>query len=465
MRTGALKILVIVATLISCREKVQETAEVIYIPIELKAGFGPFAANYALLSPEHTGTNPDGAPWVPTYRRVKGIPKDLKNVVKSMVWLNAQQFVYQNFHEGKISREMYEQLQKSWEWVPDDLILSKTPIKSFVYVIRGTDKTGAVVVMIDTNNNLDFSDEMAFSPVEVAGREDNMNADSLRFYEKRRMVQYEYAGNGEIVRDSVPIIVKHAIDYEFPQDYWYTIPLYGQAILKWKGRAYQIRLSNMFDGPEFRHARIFTDNELSLGKYTSFSRGIEEGEIVTIGSVFDKHKFKYLGIDARSRSLLLQPVSGNTENYSLQKGYSFRPFKAKDFRAGKSVALSDFAGKYVFIDFWGTWCGPCVQDLPELQKIYKETDKTHIQFLGIVGKDSGERLARFLSKNQLEWPQILSDSVNQLVELYGIQAYPTTVLIGPDGKVVEKNLRGDALRNKLTEIRQNDLVPATQKIF
>ena len=447
--------LAFVTLLISCTERARQTEEIIEIPVEFKVGFGPFAASYGSLSPEHTAANPEAAAWVPTYRPVKGIPKDLKNVTKSMIWLNARQFVYQNFHEGKISREMYEQLQKSWEWVPDELSLSKKPIKSFVYVIRGADKTGAVVVMIDTNNNLDFSDEITFRPAEIVGRESGLNADSLRSYDKPCMVQYEHVINGSIVRDSVPIIVKRAVDYEFPHDYWYTIPLYGQGVLKWQGRDYQIWLSNMFDGPEFHHARVFTDSELNPEKYTGFNKGIEEGEIITVGSAFNRQKFKYWGVKAGSGSLLLQTVSGDSESYSLQKGYPFRPFKAKDFRTGKALALSDFTGKYVFIDFWGTWCGPCVQDLPELRKIYKETDKAHIQFLGIVGKDSQERLTRFLAKNQLEWPQILSDSANRLVETYGIQAYPTTVLIGPDGKVVEKNLRGDALRNKLREISEN----------
>jgi len=452
MSVSPFKMLVVVALFISCEEGNRKEVSTIEVPFELKEGFGPFTASYSALSPEHTDANPDAAAWVPTYRPVKGVPKDLKNVIKSMVWLNARQLVYQNFHEGKISLEMYKQLQKSWDWIPDEVNLSKKPIKSFVYVIRGTDRTGTVMMMIDTNNNLDFSDETAFEPSVINGRENGMNADSLRFYEKPWMVQYEHVINGRIVRDSVPIIVKHAIDYEFPHDYWYTMPLYAEATLKWKGRAHPVRLSNMFDGPEFDHARAFTERELNGENYTSFSKGIEEGEIIAVGPALDKQKFKYVGIDTQSRSLLLQPISDDSKKYSLQKGYPFRPFKGKDFRTGKSIALSDFAGKYVFIDFWGTWCGPCVQDLPELRETYQDADKAHVQFLGVVGKDSAERLARFLAKNPLEWPQILSDSVNKLVETYGIQAYPTTVLIGPDGKVVEKNLRGDALRSKLREI-------------
>jgi thiol-disulfide isomerase/thioredoxin len=437
--------------IIACKSGSEEKA-VYELPLTYHAGFGPFGATYGLLAEEYTMDNPGGEGWVPTYRPVKGIPKSWKSVVKSMVWLDGFQLVYQNFHEGKIGKEMYESLQKDWDWEPDTVALSEKPIKCFVYTVRGVDETGKVAVMVDTNNNLDFSDETAFYPEKVFGKDKAMNSDSLRTYRKLWTVQYEHVVNGKVVKDSLPMCVKHAVDYESGMDYWYAFPRYATATLALDGKQHEIAINNMFGRSTFVESTIFDLTSLSKGKRFLFRDGIEKGELLETGSFPGKQKFRNMGINVRTGALVLKSEKADLDEYSLQKGYPFRPFAEKDFKTGKQIALSDFKGKYTLVDFWGTWCKPCVEDLPALRAMYKEADKSRIQFVGIVGLDKGERLNRFLTKNQLEWPQILSDSVNKLVEIYNVQAYPTTVLIGPDGRVVAKDLRGDALRDKLREI-------------
>ncbi|WP_439559625.1 TlpA family protein disulfide reductase [Dyadobacter sp.] len=437
--------------LASCQSDTDTEEAEVELPVEIQEGYGPFEARYSVLFEEHTTKTPGGAAWVPTYRPVMGIPKDWRNVVKSMIWLDGYQLVYQNFHEGKISREMYEDLQKSWEWTPDELALSKRPIKCFVYTIRGIDKQGNLVVMIDTNNNLDFSDETAFQPEKLFGVGKTMNWDSMRTYKKLWRVAFERVENGEVVEDTLPMLVKHAVDHDERARFWYSIPRHGKATLNREGKEYEILVSNDFGRTTFYESELFTEADRENGKRLS-GRGVGIGEVIQVGSWLDKAKYRFAGVNWRTGAIRLQWEDAALDGYSTQRGYRFKPFEATDFRTGKPLASSDFNGKYIFIDFWGTWCGPCVEDLPGLRKIYKEADKSKVQFIGIVGKDSGERIDRFLTKNQLEWPQILSDSVNKLVETYHITAYPTTLLIGPDGRIVEKDLRGDALRNKLREL-------------
>ncbi|WP_031528106.1 TlpA family protein disulfide reductase [Dyadobacter crusticola] len=437
--------------LASCQSDPDMEEAEIELPVKVQEGYGPFEARYSAMFEEHTTETPGGASWVPTYRPVKGIPKDWRKVVKSMIWLNGYQVVYQNFHEGKISREMYEDLQKSWEWTPDELALSKKPIKCFVYTVRGIDRAGSAVVMIDTNNNLDFSDETAFQPEKLFGTGKTMNWDSMRTYKKLWRVAYERVENGEIVQDTLPLLVKHAVDHDERGSFWYSIPRHGKATLKRSGKAYEILVHNDFARTTFYESELFTEADRENGKRLS-GRGVAKGEVIKVGDLLNQTKYRFAGVSWRTGAIRLQWEDAALDGYSTQRGYRFKPFEATDFRTKKPLALSDFDGKYVFIDFWGTWCGPCVEDLPGLREIYKETDKTRVQFIGIVGEDSRERLNRFLAKNQLEWPQILSDSVNKLIETYDIQSYPTTVLVGPDGRVVAKNLRGNALKEKLREI-------------
>jgi thiol-disulfide isomerase/thioredoxin len=440
----------IVPVLLCCKKAREEVGSVIEVPIEIEDGFGPFSANFSIFNAEYTADNPDGAGWIPTYRPVRGVPK-WEGLVKSMIWLDGYQLVYQNFHEGKIGKEMYEQLQKSWDWVPDETVLSKKPLKCFVYTVRGRDETGKIAVMVDTNNNLDFSDETAFYPERIYLKEGKYDWDSAGVYKKVFMVQREHVLRGEVVKDSIPMIIKYAPDDEEWKRFWYAFPRYGKARFDWKGKEHEIVVNNFFTNAGFDESNIFVEKDLDSKKRLAVMDGVEKGELIEVGGLLDKSKFRNLGVDPRTGSLLLQAESADLDEYSLQKGYAMRPFKAKEFKTGKDIALADFRGKYVFIDFWGTWCGPCVQQLPGLREIYKGTNKNQVQFIGIV-KDTEERLDKYLIKNNLEWPQILSDSVNKLIETYNITDYPTTILLGPDGRVIDRNIHGEALKTRLKAI-------------
>jgi len=136
----------------------------------------------------------------------------------------------------------------------------------------------------------------------------------------------------------------------------------------------------------------------------------------------------------------------------MQVGYPFQPFKTKLFNSEVPISSLDYKGRYLFIDFWGTWCKPCVQELPDLQRIYEGIDKSKVAFISIAGNDTPASLSRFLKKRPLAWPQILSDSTNKLIETYHITSFPTNVLVGPDGKVVAKDVHGSALEQKLAEL-------------
>lgn len=118
----------------------------------------------------------------------------------------------------------------------------------------------------------------------------------------------------------------------------------------------------------------------------------------------------------------------------LKTGTQAPDFTLKDIN-GKTHKLSDYRGKYVLIDFWGTWCPPCVKALPKIAKAYKQVDKSKIEFIGIsVGSNN---LSEFVKKNKLNWVQLEdTDHDNGPNVTYNVTAYPTMYLIGPDGKVV-----------------------------
>jgi hypothetical protein len=97
----------------SCQSDEREEGQIIELPVTYSQGFGPFANSYGFLVPEHKKSNPDAYPWFNTYPEITGIPKDWKGVIKSMVWLDAYQFVYQNFYQGNIDSSFIAHLKKA----------------------------------------------------------------------------------------------------------------------------------------------------------------------------------------------------------------------------------------------------------------------------------------------------------------------------------------------------------------
>jgi len=121
-------------------------------------------------------------------------------------------------------------------------------------------------------------------------------------------------------------------------------------------------------------------------------------------------------------------------------------FVAKDLN-GNVVSPAKYRGKVLLLDFWATWCGPCVDELPVIKAAY---DKYHAQGLEIVGislDDDKKALTDFLQKNDMAWPQIFDSKgwKSAVSNTYGVRSIPFTVLIGRDGKIAALNLRGAAL--------------------
>jgi peroxiredoxin len=118
---------------------------------------------------------------------------------------------------------------------------------------------------------------------------------------------------------------------------------------------------------------------------------------------------------------------------------------------GKSVALADYRGRYVLVDFWASWCKPCREENPTVLKAYNTFKSRNFEVLSVSIDNNREKWLKAIAEDRLPWTQIsdLQGVGGQTPRLYGVRSIPQNFLLDPQGKILAVNLHGAELEAAL----------------
>lgn len=179
-------------------------------------------------------------------------------------------------------------------------------------------------------------------------------------------------------------------------------------------------IKNNPDSPAAPVALMNLEGEEFINTYEALNQNMKNSILYPL--VKNQYEREKKGLEMEKKQQALQSGNVNAPNFTL-----------KDIE-GKDVSLTDFRGKWVILDFWGTWCPWCIKGFPELKEAY-ETYKGKLEIIGIDCNEGEDAWKEGVKKYELPWVNVYNPADSGILGEYGVQGFPTKAIISPEGKI------------------------------
>lgn len=175
---------------------------------------------------------------------------------------------------------------------------------------------------------------------------------------------------------------------------------------------------------------------------------------------FDLAKKQYQHLIANfpdANTKMLAMAKSNLEDMDVIKQLAIGgdpiSFNVKDLK-GKSLSIEKFKGKVVLLDFWATWCKPCIAEMPNVKRLYKQYQKEGFEIIGISLDHQKASLESYIKRNDIQWPQFFDGAAwnNEIAQKYKVRSIPATYLLDRNGKIRYKSVRGSQLAQAVEQL-------------
>lgn len=411
-----------------------DTAKTISKIVELDRvinGFGPAGnASFSIASRDLISKEE-----LKAYPQMKNLPDSLTNVKEYLFILDDFQFNYQNYKQGIYSKDLFIKKAKgNGRKLADTIYLTDKKIKNTISIVSGKTSDNRIVYIVDTNNNNDYSDDELKPLLMDIRKQDDIIKNS-------QFVDIEYFDGQEIKKGKQLISVgkqtrSNELSFKFPQFRYGKVKL-GDAtyIIVSESVSFDKSIYLVKDQPYFDRL----DRKYSVEPYQYLNVDDYYIQYSKISQNNDKVKLTISSNDSENK---ITPVANQVEMLAPN-------LSGINIRNNQKISLNQYKGKYVFLDFWSTSCPPCIKEFPYIKKVYDKFDNNEIAIIGIADIRGRIDIKEFALKYNITWPTIDEKDSSTRSEGYIINSWPTTYLIDPMGKIIETNLRGKDLNNKL----------------
>lgn len=213
--------------------------------------------------------------------------------------------------------------------------------------------------------------------------------------------------------------------------------------------AYQSEFDSLYRAEPHIRKQFVLDYPDNFAVLNELLNWINESNLTEAHAIYDQK------VSAHLKSTKMgQQVAERMDNLERVMVGKMAPLFSQQDLSGNEVGLSDYKGTYVLLEFWASWCGPCRAENPNLRAEYMKYKDKGFDILGISLDDKKDRWVKALKEDDLPWTQVsdLEGWSNEAATQYGIRAIPANFLINPEGQIVAKDLRGEDLNNKLSEL-------------
>jgi thiol-disulfide isomerase/thioredoxin len=421
-----------------------DSGKPIEIALEQTPGYGLFRSSRSIVSP---------ARHVVEYR---GVPEGIVEYVVREFSLQPAQHAWERYLDGHLSQDaLHAQMERLGA---DTTLLSREPLQHRVRVLVGTHENGKRVIIADANNDGDFSNDPLFEydyPLEVAAQLEleaelpavdvqvQLFVDGEVVTQRVNMVFSPYEGNVRITYSNIS---------EKEQKYYLfaSTPHHRQGSVRLRGQPYSVHVANDFAGPLYDHenARLLIVADTADAALPDAAFAWSPGEVVHV----DGYDYLFAGVSPFGERLLLEPLGENPQPFGITEG--FRPPAFKALTLDREVfRLEDHAGSYVLLDFWGTWCMPCIRLIPELKQLHADLAHHNFRLVGVAFDRDAAAVQEFVHDNEMNWLHTFVEMSRQeplsLVEVFKVNAFPTKILIDPEGKIIARGKSIEEIRELL----------------